>query len=663
MPDRRRLTPSEKQELLHFAADGQSNEELSQRFNTSRSQVHGIIANAQRHGRFPRKNAARVPTGFAPTEPMGPPAPLPPEAPLIPREDPVTTQQPRAPQAQPVSTGAPAWDPSAFGFNFAQATGPSASLGSYTSQPVFRVERTAPPHGHLGTHVGEFDPERLAVNYGSGTYRITLRLPGHLREYVSEYVVSENYGAPKFPAREREEEDRVDRNPRISHPRPDGFRGWGPPDPYMRGYEASRGPVVVAESAASEAIRQMGELQKSFLTREADERKTGPSAFLQDFVRDQDARWTHMRGEERAKEEERRQREEDNRKLERQERDDQWKRERAEADDRHHREMDRLREEEKLRAEREEKNQKYILDLEQKKIDLIQKDFETTGKALRSELDGKRKDADREIDRAREDMKDLEKAVDSKMLEGKKDMEREFSLRKEMLQNEHALIKEKMAREQQLLSEKLELERQIATANTTESLVKGAKELVSELRRGIDSILDHKKMEMGLGPGNVTSLPDSRRPARDEPAPAAPNAEEPQMAEDFIAQFVKDPNGRQIITEWGRQVKAGVPPGSFLGFFMDGYQDPVDHAFRKQCRVFSVYIRTRDWKTMREALEPHVAADEKEAFASDWAEEFYESFRVCFFDEVDGYWKQVAERSASRAQAAEPVAAPKEAKS
>ncbi len=668
----KRLKRQEKVEIRQLFLQGVSKDEIARRFDCRPKQITGIINTAKLHGRL-----HEVPAGFVqatePAPPQAAPEPAPAPEPEAEAESlhahvlevPVGNPQP-APQK------APGYDPSSFGFNFT-AAGQAGSLNNYVSQPHFRVERTHPPHGHLGTHIGAYDPEQLGQTYGSGTYLIRLRLPSDSKEYICEQRVSENYGPPKFPAREHEDEAaRVERRDRAAVPgRPPSWGPQGPPDPYARDpygrpYDWPRAPqpVVVGETAAAEAIRQMGELQKGFLTREAEDRKTGPSAFLQDLIRDQDARSNRMREEERAKEEERRTREETARAHERADRDDQWKRERDEAEDRHRREMDRLRLEEEKRVEREDKNQKFILDLEQKKIDLFRKDLDTRETALRSELDGKRKDSQREIDRTRGEMADLEKSVESKISEGKKDLEREHKLRAEMLEKEHALIKDKLATEASLIREKLDLERQIATANTTDSLVRGAKELVSELRKGIDSILDHKKAEMGLGPGNVTSLLDARRPAQEEPAAdPAQKAEGSEMSEDFIAKFMRDPSGRQIVTEWARQVKAEVPPGSFLGFFMDGYQDPIDHAFRKQCRVFSVYIRTRDWKTMLGALEPHLAPDEKEAFGTEWADEFYEAFRACFFEEVDGYWKQVAERNASRsAPAAEPASAQKEAK-
>jgi len=675
MPARRhRFTKDQTEEIRQLAAQGMAIGEIAKRFpDHDWKQVNGVVSTARRIGRIPRPAPKTEPSSV-----LAPPPPymtLAPEmatqalqsvsAAPLPTEETVTTSQPAAnpqPQAQrpaaPQSGGSsPGWDPASFGFNFALSGNPTGALAT-NGQPTFRVERTAPPHGHLGTHLGEFDPEKLANRYGSGTYRISMRLPGHPREYVGEYIVSENYGQPKFPAREGEHDERE--RARLARP-PDPFRGWSPDQGYFRGYEASQraAPVVVTEAAASEAIRQMGELQRSFLTREAEDRKTGPSAFLQGFVREQDSRWMQIRAEERAKEEERRAREEADRKREREEREDQWKKDRIEAEDRHRREMDRIREDDGKRDQREKEHREFILNLEQKKIDLIQKDMETREKSLKSELESKRKDSDREIEASRREMNTLEESVKEQIAGGKKELEREFTLRKEMLEKEHDLIKDKLNREEALLKEKLELERQIATANTTDSLVRGAQQLVGELRKGLDSIFTQRRLEMGIGPGNVTTIPErsaaAEAPERSAAAQPA-QTEGSEMPEDFITQLMKDPSGKLIVSEWARQVAAQVPPGSFLGFFMDGYQDPVDHAFRKACRVFSVYIRTRSWAELRASLDPHLSPDEKKAFANDWAEEFYEAFRACFFEEVDGFWKGVAERNAARSQApAEPA--------
>jgi hypothetical protein len=676
------LSKAQKEEVRQLAAQGMRIPEIAKRFPDHPWQViNGTVTTARRIGRIPKIVKPEPPGGFASPPSYLTPAPEMAAQALHPisvaplqTEEPVTNPPPpvqppaQRPAGQAVASS-PGWDPASFGFNFTVSQNPSEALSTNTGQPMFRVERTAPPHGHLGTHLGYFDPEKLANRYGSGTYRISLRLPGHPRELMGEYIVSENYGQPKFPARDGEHDERE----RTRQARPqDPFRGWSPGDGYFRGYEASQraAPVVVTEAAASEAIRQMGELQRSFLTREAEDRKTGPSAFLQGFVREQDSRWMQIRTEERDKEEQRRVREEADRKREReereadrkrerQERDDQWKKDRDAAEDQHRREMDRIRADETKRDEREKEHQQFILKLEQEKISLITKEMETRESRLKTELESKRKDSDREIDAARKDMESLEQSVKEQIASGKKDLERECSFRKEMLEKEHALIKDKLAREEALLKEKLELQTQIATANTTDSLVKGAQQLVGELRKGLDSIFTQRRLEMGIGPGNVTTIPE--RSAASDTADRSAAAQQPQtegseMPEDFITQLMKDANGKIIVSEWARQVAAQVPPGSFLGFFMDGYQDPVDHAFRKACRVFSVYIRTRSWGELRASLDPHLSADEKKAFANDWAEEFYEAFRGCFFEEVDGFWKGIAERNAARSQApAEPA--------
>jgi hypothetical protein len=635
----RRLSPEEKRQIREIGIRGTPRAEIARQFDCHPSQVNGILNTAEKFGPL-----HRIPEGFTAAPEAAPPVSTPEPVQVIPEEPkpvheeaPVTTRETQ-PQPQ-------AYDPANYGFNFV-AGGPG-TFTNYTTQPVFRVERVQPAHGHLGTHIGSYDPEHLALTYGSGLYRITLRLPNNPKEFVGEYRVSDNYGQPKFPAREGEEGGRDERGQRPMQQRPPAppwAGAHGPVDAYGRPYDwppRMQQPVVVGEAAAAEAIRTMGKLQETFLARESEERKAGPGAFLQEIMREQDARAARTREDERVREETRRLNDEALRKKEKEERDEQWRRERLEAEDRHKRELEIVRENQTNQENREKSHHTFLLNLEKERIALIQKESDNREKAVKDELT-----------RSRSDMASLEKAVSKQLDDGKKDIDKEFALRKEMLEKEHDLIESNMKREQELLHGQLELERTIAQANTTDSLVKGVHQLVSELRKGVDSILDHKKMEMGYvqGPGNVTTLPEKQAAEENPKAETVTQEAAPMQQQDFIGEFMKDPGGRQLVSEWSRQVAAQVPPGSFLGLFMDGYQDPLDHGFRKACRLFSVYIRSRDWTTMRAALVATklLDADEQAAFESPWAEDFYEGFRLCFFEEIDAFWASVAQRRAER---------------
>jgi hypothetical protein len=71
-------------------------------------------------------------------------------------------------------------------------------------------------------------------------------------------------------------------------------------------------------------------------------------------------------------------------------------------------------------------------------------------------------------------------------------------------------------RNRELQEKRLESEKQIAVDNTTDSLVKGAQQLVGELRKGIIFVCRRRRQEMGLSPGkagfgSVTYPPPGKR--------------------------------------------------------------------------------------------------------------------------------------------------------
>lgn len=77
-----------------------------------------------------------------------------------------------------------------------------AAPGGFTSPLMdvkYLVERTVPPDGLLGTHLGRFSVDELGKEYGEGTYKILKYEPG--RAVPIEFIqkVGPSYGRTRIP--------------------------------------------------------------------------------------------------------------------------------------------------------------------------------------------------------------------------------------------------------------------------------------------------------------------------------------------------------------------------------------------------------------------------------------------------------------------------------
>jgi hypothetical protein len=107
---------------------------------------------------------------------------------------PKTQPQPSRPAQSPVPP--PPKD------DFKEGRSVMAASGGFMSPSMdskYIVERTVPPDGLLGSHLGRFSVEELGKEYGEGTYKILKYEPG--RPLPIEYIqkVGASYGRSRIP--------------------------------------------------------------------------------------------------------------------------------------------------------------------------------------------------------------------------------------------------------------------------------------------------------------------------------------------------------------------------------------------------------------------------------------------------------------------------------
>jgi hypothetical protein len=257
----------------------------------------------------------------------------------------------------------------------------SGGFTSAFSELRWTVERTQPPDGVLGTHYGPFTLEDLGQIYGSGTYRVTKQEPGKGIGLEFTKKIGEGYGAPRSPkssASAPQQPPALQRRPWDAHE-----AGTGPMPfhhrPFFQRPEREGGDSNVA----AEAIRQMGQAHRDMLQNQ----KSTPDNKMADFLAAQNDVMNRRWEEDRQREEMRRTTEEQ--KWERQRRDDRerWDREQLAARDGHDREMQRIKAENEARLKelqlqaeerekREQERQKFLLDLEEKRLQLVRQEAE-----------------------------------------------------------------------------------------------------------------------------------------------------------------------------------------------------------------------------------------------------------------------------------------------
>lgn len=112
--------------------------------------------------------------------------------------------------------------------------------------------------------------------------------------------------------------------------------------------------------------------------------------------------------------------------------------------------------------------------------------------------------------------------------------------------------------------------------------------------------------------------------------------------DNFVRQMSQDPFFQEVLTEWGKHVKAEANATTFTNMFMEWMKDdgtPEGARARKACAAFVNHMQIRDWNEIYSLIEPAIPAAYRENFKTPHAAEFYAQFRLMVVSSVDDYWK------------------------
>lgn len=646
-----------------------------------------------------------------------PPPPASPVAPAPVAAAPVPVPLP----APPPYGGLPVPD----GYSYRSAL-PGNGPGTFSypqNQIRYVVTRLVPQDGILGTHAHPFEPVDCGKIYGSGTYTVTKQEPGRPPMTSEPFQIARSYGLPRFGNQESRTEERrpmisgrpFDRNGGdLSEEDPSALRVPPRPsyDPRLADFARTAPPPSPAEPVAAAAIAAMSRLQEQQQKDNMELRKNGPDNWLQQMMMSQQKNWEEQRERESARREEERRRDEErreeDRKREENRRTDEKHREEArlqeerrrddarlseerkrseekikqddlqhqrrmeEEDKKHTREIERLKMEGDTRARFEAEQRKTILDLEQKKIEIIQTEAKAREEMMKKELERNREDFNKVTSEMTTQMSDLEKGVTAQLDRERDQLRREFDIKNKALDNEHALR-----------TEMLRLREETSSRGEGEAFTKMIEKIVTEVGKNVKEVVELKKMEV-MSPeaqaahvskatdGNVQMrslttpppAPSQRTPTVEEETPEAETEEahapaqssmsglpgaEGGKVDELVRDQLKGGVAQQLLKEWVMHVGAQSPPQMFVNMFVQ-YMRTDDEKQAQACTTFATYITPRPWAVMFPVLKPVLTPDQLKVLETEYAEEFYEAFRALAVEAVREYWEAFAiQRQQARA--------------
>ncbi len=503
---------------------------------------------------------------------------------------------------------------------------------------------------------------------GRGQYRIW-KYEGSKMPLYREIIISDAYGEPRAPRVIQETmrprpfgvrpQDNYDdpNQPRVIY-RPMGRPGYYEPG---MGVEGGR---PTNESVAVTAVTKLSELNERAFERL--EKHQQPPSVVTDFLKEQQLAIQKQRDEDarRADDIRRRDQEESSRREE-------------EREAQHRRDMERIKEESAARVAAEKETRQTLLDLEQKKIDLIKQDADAREKVLRADLDRIRAEAKEERQTLLVQLEKLQKKTDDQISQVQEGVDEEIKKGQENLNREHDLRTKHLDSEHSLKEQILKIREEMAKNQQGDEITKTVGKLIDGLERTIKEVVDLKKIEAVSAEermANVAQQQSGGNLQTVQPGPAAPPPAEPHPAlqgkagnghtvepvkekesvDKFVEQMSREPFFQEVLAEWGRHVKAGANATTFANMFMEWMRDdgtPEGLRARKACSVFVNHMQIRSWPEMYDVIKPALPKEFEKAFESTHASEFYEQFRLMVVSSVDDYWKAYLAEKQARVEA------------
>lgn len=603
------------------------------------------------------------------------------------------------------------------------------------------VERINPQDGVLGTHYGPFSVDDLGQTYGEGTYKVTRHDPG--KQVAMEYVrkIASSYGRRRNPSQSSSPEAAPAR-PFLQRPWDpasggvyDPAQGAGqqaapgvPPRPfYYRDYYAPlqdfarhREPSADG-SVATEALRQMGEQNKRLVEQQERARQAGPETSLVQLIQAQQDMWNQRWEEERKREDRRREDEEKkwdrNQQLER----DRWERDQKAAKEAHDRELARIKEDNaarlaelKLQADerdkREQERQNFIMEFENKRLDVIKQEAQVHKDRLESELSQTREQMGKLQEATAQELHDTREATTNAIAANKQELEQRLKEKEAQLDKEYRLRERGLDKEHELTSKMLDMQKQQIESQAGDQLMGMIQTVIKEASKSFERYTDLAKLQAmtpeaqaaaiqrGAVDGNVMGAPAQAAPAAQQeppqrqPSPAAPapaqaaagahkpagngHAQQQQPAapngeaggadrmETLLRKGLETQEGREmfqnVISEWALHVSVGNDPSVFATLYLEMLRDEKNGEVRKFSALFFAIMSARPWAKMFAFLRPYLDQESVQIFQKPEAEKFYEAFRAMVYYTMSDYWRQimVATQQQQGAQAPPQAAVP-----
>lgn len=733
--------PDQIAEIISLHKQGYSNKKIADHFGINGQSVNGVIASARRQGLLPAAAPAvngAVATAISQgllqeTELQNETTP---QLALPVSSIPLQVQPPmngmQIPQPAPQSSSTTQDDFSGG----RPVVGASGGFTGANQTVKYAVERIAPPDGLLGTHYGSFTIEELGQTYGEGTYKVTKHDP--TQKFAVEHIqkIGPSYGTARSP-------NHSSQRPQIA-PRPFFQRNWGA-QPQVAGEEEQERPIfrpsyqrpsepqsnaalelarqqqVGNASAMETALAMMGTMHQQSLQQIESARKGGPDNMMTNLMREQQE-ITNRRWEEERKVQDQRRKDEEEKYQRRLDEDQRrWERDQQAERDRHSRELERISRETEARekqlrfdAEEREKRaveeRRFLLDLEEKKIQLVRQEADAAQKRLENELTRTREEMKDIAERSNRTITENQEATTRHIEESQKQIQEQLDREREQLEREHKLKEKSLDKQHELEGRMLEIQKANMENSGGDQIFNTINTVIKEVSKGLEKVVDLKKLESmtpeaqiahvargAQAPVDAPPPPQQRQqqapPPQPQPqpqpqaqhqqqpmqeeapvqepqpqaqAPAQPAAPSPGEAivegrmEAMIRENLQKPFFQDVLREWAVHVESAVEDKvvdatTFANLYLEMMRDPRNDEARQGCAAFATFMKPRSWKKMMAVLRDALDAETVATFSKPEAEEFYKQFKAMVLEQITEYWEQFL---AARQQRNSPAQAP-----
>lgn len=682
----RKPTRKEKLQIIEAIEQGVKPIDIAEQLGVNPQSASGLAAGVRRGRKY--RQLLSLAASHPGTPPMLENTQTPPQSQPTPALAPTQTQAAAAPTAAPIPASPMAPD----GFGWRQGSGTFAAQGQTIR---YTVERKMPPDGILGQHVYPFTEMDLGNMYGEGLYKLYRYDPGKPVPLETEVKIGPAFGRSRWPQQTQGQAERP-RGLAYGQRDEEGERSAQRP-PYYVPREESRDRALYEfarhgmanESAASEAIKQFGELSRRTVDQIETLRKSGPDSYMTEFFKEEQERREKQRLEELAREERRRKDDEEKWERRQKEAEAEYRRRQDEDQKRHERELEKIKLEMEAREKSAKAERDMLMSLEDKKLGVVREEAKLRQEALENELKRNREDIKELQQKTREEILLAKESTRKEIEDSRESLQEELEREREHLANLNRIKEKALDREHELNSKIIDIRQESISKEGGDQVFNMLSTVVKEFSKGLEKIVDLKKLEAmtpeaqaaavakGSLDGNVIAGPpkiDDRegrqqavqarqtvaaeKPAGNGHDRVSAATEETRLSpeermEAVICENIRKPYPQEILREWALHVRTGCDATTFANMYLEWMRDPVNEDSRKTCAAFASFMKPRDWGTVLKIIGPHLEPEIHEIFKTREAADFYEAFRAMVVEQIRDYWEQfLASRKTQQQQAA-----------